>query len=71
MSGAQQRPMPQPMTGQMPLAGYGGAGYNDAGYETAGYETVGYEGAGYDVAPQWDGPGQEMGYGFHGGDELR
>jgi DMSO/TMAO reductase YedYZ heme-binding membrane subunit len=51
MSGAQQRPMPRPMTGQIPLAGYNGAGY--------------------DAAPQWDGPGQEMGYGFRGGDEPR
>jgi hypothetical protein len=65
MSGA-QHPMPQPMTGQMPSAGYDRAGYDDVGYETAGYE-----GAGYDAAPQWDGPGQEMGYGFRGGDELR
>jgi DMSO/TMAO reductase YedYZ heme-binding membrane subunit len=60
MSGA-QHPMPQPMTGQMP----------PAGDDRAGYETAGYEGAGYDAAPQWDGPGQEMGYGFRGGDELR
>jgi DMSO/TMAO reductase YedYZ heme-binding membrane subunit len=65
MSGA-QHPMPQPMTGQMPPAGYDGAGYDGAGYETAGYE-----GAGYDAVPQWDEPGQEMGYGFRGGDELR
>ena len=70
MSGA-QHPMPQPMTGQMPPAGYDRAGYDDVGYETVGYEGAGYEGVGYDAAPQWDGPGQKMGYGFRGGDELR
>lgn len=48
MSGPQQPPVPQPMTGP--------AGYDDPGYGWA---------------PQWDDAGQDVEYGFPGGDGLR